>query len=295
MLTAASAHPVRTATVAAGLALLAVLAAGASPSAALTPEGGCGDSRVARSSTRGSPSTVKPGAAELLQSAGKSFRLRFDDSRATRSESIALVASLDPNSKVTAEVESDLVSGGDHVIHPTALTVLAHVEDSGNLGTCVALDPRGVDDLQAGTYEGALTISGESVTPMAVPITATFRDPQRNAFAWALGGFLLGAVCKALGELRGASTRRGLLEYARRRTSWIAILAGIAAAYYGFVQLYSSSRTWGAAEADGVKLLFTAALFQVSGVEGVELLRRIAGPASEPAALGSPSNPVPQN
>jgi hypothetical protein len=226
----------------------------------------------------------------FLKSGGEAYRLRFDASRATRSETIALVSSrsLSASSDVRAAVEDDLVSADDRTIEPARLAVAVHVTPSGNLAVCVALDPAQIPDLEAGTYEGALTISGRSVAPTAVPISATFRDSKRNALGWALGGFLLGAICKALSELRVGSARRGLLDYGSRPTSWIAILAGVAAAYYGFVQLYSSSRTWGAAEADGIKLLLTAALFQVSGVEGVELLKRIASsPPASPAPPGA--------
>ena len=220
----------------------------------------------------------------------KVFDLRFDDGRGAKSRNRSLSATppLTDITPINAQVEEDLVTSEDRTISPgEGLTVTKDITGSGKLAVCVAIAPKEVTDLHAGSYIGDVVISAPGGEAVSVPIEATFRSSSKRAWAIALGGAFGGLLLKVASELaagkRKRATWKSLRAYFRHWSFLSTLVATPVLAGVGYYTLYADNATWGALQRDEWKLFVTCVGFQLGGVGLVEILKKFTGsaPATE--------------
>ena len=225
-----------------------------------------------------------------FQVSERRFHFPFGESRRADSLTRKVDAFGDLPRNVSAKIYESIVSAEGHPVG--GFKVSARVERAGALphpsviGVCVSLDPARIRDLRPGRYEGTVVVRADKYgQDAAIPISATFRAPRRDAMTMAAAGVAVGLLVKMLTELasgRRAKRKVGALRAARVYLfEWsfpLALILGVLAGWLGFIEMYESNATWGVGNGtDSLKLFATCFAFQMGSIGSADLTKRLVG------------------
>ena len=263
------------------------------------------------------PQSPTPGADDSPRSEltrDDPIRVAFDGHRGRTDRAVTVTAMppLRATAMVVAEVESDFERGdGGDTFPLEGTSVAASVTTGGNIRLVVCLDADRPEHVEPGRYLGSIRLSGSEVSPTALPIEVTLKDPGAVALAWIVLGLVLGIAFKTATDFNANAKKlewEGLKDYLTQPAFLLAVLTGIAAGFITYTQLYAASAIWGTTD-DHVKLMLAGVAVQVTGMTASDLVspyepgRGIAGAgtadgggrravrASSPAAEDPPDAP----
>lgn len=245
-----------------------------------------------------------PRGGELLlkQSDNDPVALHFDDSRLKRVYPLRLSA--DAGRLLPSDFAGPaplIVKTGDSSIRKDAEHWISLSPSDGlsatllplgprELELCLVLDPSKTSGLVAGRYEGSLlvtrldTVHGtEGRTLVTIPVSLSFRESRWLGLGITFGAVALGLLVKILSDAaarqrethgRAWPTLKGYC--CELSFPAMLILACVAGALV-FNQMYSGNAQWGSASGDAAKLFAVCFLAQMSGNQGIDIIRRVAG------------------
>ena len=241
----------------------------------------------------GSTPVVSKGA--VLKRDSEGFRLHFGDARDTRADLVVLPferGELEPGDRAYPSMSEPLRSS-DWTILPardsagnTSPSWGSHITQTG-VEVCIEIDASLID-AHPGRYAGSIGVVGPDLdVGSTVPVEVTFRSSRFLAVAIAFAGVLLGLLVKMFTELAAANRSsqvtgvpRTAPEYLKDWSFRAAIILGAIAGALGYVEIYAVDPTWGTSPTDWLKLFGTCFAFQLAGIGGVDLARRLMGDPS---------------
>jgi hypothetical protein len=159
-----------------------------------------------------------------------------------------------------------------------------------DLELCVVVHPKAIGGLVPGRYTGTVFVvhTSDQAQLAALPVELTFRASRWTAIGIASLAVLLGLVVKALSEAAArqrhlhVSATRALKDYASELSFPVMLILAAIAGWLVFRQMYDGNPQWGASGGDTAKLFTVCFIAQMSGNQGIDVIRRVAGAA--PAA-----------
>jgi hypothetical protein len=270
-----------------GMLLLVVALTGA---ILAIPSGADGQRRQERQRSASEGQFIVPATAETI-------RFRFDEEREPKSRTFTLQAKppLSRKLAIRKELAGDLESETGREFPQSQIRVKAKRSEFGNAAVTVTLDPVGRIDVPAGRYTGTLSVAGRRIQAGAVTIEATLRDSAREAFFWAILGFIAGVVIKVGGDFSRAqpsvpnpTTRvptKG--EYFFSGSFLSSLVLGLVGAAIAFALTYYDNPIWGGDQLDNWRLGAAALAGVLTGATGADLIKPLRPPAAGSSASGT--------
>jgi hypothetical protein len=251
-------------------------------------------STLCRAAHRPPPSNAEP--VQVMSADGK-FVMKFGDSWAERTRSVQLQGEpgVSPADKLVPFLASgylendagDQIQLTDQPQVPTGLEAhLIYISSLRHVQLCLTVIP---DILRRthglGRYTGGIGVGreGDDLALATVPVELTFRASHWKAVYFALLGVLLGLVVKVLSEAARRQREpevgagQALKEAAANWTFSVTLVVGVIAGLIVCWKTYGGDQTWGASGGDIATLIVACFLIQLSSVEGVDLVKRVAG------------------
>ena len=220
----------------------------------------------------------------------ETIRLDFQQSREPKTRSFTLKADppLGRKPTIRKELAGDLTNDNGGEFPEDQVTVTTERTEFGNVRVKVQLDPKGRVEVPAGRYTGTLAVAGRLVEPGTVSIDATLRDSAKEAFLWAILGFIVGIVIKVAGDFSrakpnvpNAPTRVPTArEYVGSGAFISSLLLGFVGAAIAFALAYYDNPVWGADPLDDWKLAAAAFSGVLTGATGADLVKPLRPPAA---------------
>jgi hypothetical protein len=220
--------------------------------------------------------------------------LRFDDTREVRADSVVLT---DPRTGVVLAPGDDVLVSMSGALHSNDRAMLPAHDSSGStspsvridsitpmggVDVCLEIDPHVVAGIGPGEYTGSVGVTGKDLyVGSTIPVIVTFRASHWLAAGFAFAGVMFGILVKVLTDLaaarRSGDTTPSAWEYVRTVEFAVTVILGAIGGWFAYTMLYDADRIWGDSAADWVKLFGTCFGFQLAGIGGIDLARRLMG------------------
>jgi hypothetical protein len=247
------------------------------------------------------PGSRDPDSLLLKTPEASAIVMHFGDSR-SRSVSSVLV-SADAGHLLPEDFTSETglaIRLGDNYIRKDSDHWIASDDDgiaaslipisSREMQLCVVVEPKAIGHLVPGRYKGTIFIvDAKQVQLASLPVELTFRSSRWTAVEIALVGLLLGLAVRVLSEAAASqqAARRDREPLTKRRALakatwddlgfWATALIALVAGWLVFDQVYDGNPVWGAGSGDVAKLVAICFIAQLSGNQGIDVIRRVAG------------------